>query len=194
MSSIPIMPFNETTVIIYWIKANRSSNETRMIHRMDRRVTADVNQSESKTIDTSPPSTPAGYLGTSHATMLANINVLAAVVVIPTIAALVLPLLAVILVWAYCTLCMLWKCWIRDTSGCGATIAEAEARGCKYEELEAAWLPDHCRNDELSREFSLLGHKPDGTWDHWNDSKHSQELTVRVVSQHGVSPVYITWE
>jgi len=82
----------------------------------------------------------------------------------------------------------------RDACSCGDTLEEAMSQGCRYDELEAAWLPDHCRDDELSREFSLLGHKADNTWHYWNDSEHTKELTLQEVSQHVGSPVYITWE
>jgi len=48
---------------------------------------------------------------------------------------------------------------------CGETVSEAISRGCKYDSLAAAWLPDWCRDDELLAEFETLGPNADGSWD-----------------------------
>jgi hypothetical protein len=40
---------------------------------------------------------------------------------------------------------------------CGETVAEAISLGCKFDSLSMAWLPDHCRDDELTAEFETTG-------------------------------------
>jgi hypothetical protein len=40
---------------------------------------------------------------------------------------------------------------------CGETIEEATSLGCKFDSLSMAWLPDHCRDDELTAEFETTG-------------------------------------
>jgi hypothetical protein len=36
---------------------------------------------------------------------------------------------------------------------CGTSIAEALNRGCVFDPLVPAWVPPHCRDDELTEEF-----------------------------------------
>lgn len=67
-------------------------------------------------------------------------------------------------------------------------MAEARQRGCKYDSLCAAWLPDHCRDDELTAEFERLGDGPNGTWLYWADAKHTIPLTVEEVAELGDDP------
>ena len=50
---------------------------------------------------------------------------------------------------------------------CGNSIKEAISRGCKYDELATAWLPAHCRDEELTAEFEKAGDNPAGGWIHW---------------------------
>ncbi|KAF2162360.1 hypothetical protein M409DRAFT_27365 [Zasmidium cellare ATCC 36951] len=52
---------------------------------------------------------------------------------------------------------------------CGASIAEALQRGCMYDSLAAAWLPAHCRDDDLTAEFDMAGTDPDGSWPYFAD-------------------------
>ena len=40
---------------------------------------------------------------------------------------------------------------------CGDSIAEAMLLGCKFDALSMAWLPEHCRDDELTAEFDTTG-------------------------------------
>jgi hypothetical protein len=40
---------------------------------------------------------------------------------------------------------------------CGETTEEAISLGCKFDSLSMAWLPDHCRDDELTAEFETTG-------------------------------------
>jgi hypothetical protein len=47
---------------------------------------------------------------------------------------------------------------------CGESVAEALSLGCKYDSLAVAWLPPHCRDDELTAEFEAQGTGPNGSW------------------------------
>jgi hypothetical protein len=67
---------------------------------------------------------------------------------------------------------------------CGSTVAEARATGCIYDELSTSWLPSHCRDDELTAEFTSLGDSPAGGWMYWADKNHTQPLTLDQVSQY----------
>ncbi|PZD26022.1 hypothetical protein A1F97_10954, partial [Pyrenophora tritici-repentis] len=53
---------------------------------------------------------------------------------------------------------------------CGRSVAEATAMGCQYDLLASAWLPDWCRDKELSAEFDQAGPGPGGAWDYFADS------------------------
>jgi hypothetical protein len=64
---------------------------------------------------------------------------------------------------------------------CGANTTEALALGCKYDSLAAAWLPEHCRDDELTAEFERSGDGPNGTWQYWADTKHTQPMSLEEV-------------
>lgn len=61
---------------------------------------------------------------------------------------------------------------------CGRNTAEARSLGCKYDSLAAAWLPEHCHDDELTAEFERSGDGPNGTWTYWADTRHTQVLTL----------------
>lgn len=58
---------------------------------------------------------------------------------------------------------------------CGKSVEEAKSLGCKYVTMSAAYLPPHCRDDELDEEFSRLGHKPDGSWTYHSDFERNHE-------------------
>lgn len=40
---------------------------------------------------------------------------------------------------------------------CGGSVVEAVSLGCKFDALSMAWLPEHCRDDELTAEFDTTG-------------------------------------
>ena len=65
---------------------------------------------------------------------------------------------------------------------CGASVAEALTLGCKYDALAAAWLPEHCRDDELTAEFERSGTGPNGTWEYWADIKHTQPISLEEIA------------
>jgi hypothetical protein len=80
---------------------------------------------------------------------------------------------------------------------CGESIAEAISLGCKYDELSAAWLPERCRDEELTAEFSRAGPGPNGTWTYWADRNHTKELTLHEVSLYAEKQpelFHTTWE
>lgn len=64
------------------------------------------------------------------------------------------------------------------TCNCGNSVAEARSLGCQFDILASAWLPEHCRDDELTTEFQHSGDGPDGTWLYWLDSNHTQQISV----------------
>ncbi|KAI3546925.1 hypothetical protein CABS01_01157 [Colletotrichum abscissum] len=66
---------------------------------------------------------------------------------------------------------------------CGNSTAEAVTLGCKYDSLAAAWLPEHCRDDELTAEFERSGPGPDGQWTYWADTAHTQEISVEEIAK-----------
>lgn len=61
---------------------------------------------------------------------------------------------------------------------CGESVAEAIFRGCRFDGLAMAWLPEHCRDDELAEEFNTMGDGPDGTWIYYAD----RERTIQIDS------------
>lgn len=65
---------------------------------------------------------------------------------------------------------------------CGDSVAQALINECIYDELSAAWLPERCRDDELTAEFAKLGDGPDGRWMYWADRSRTVNLTVYEVS------------
>ena len=65
---------------------------------------------------------------------------------------------------------------------CGNTIAEALANDCKYDSHATAWLPPHCRDDELLEEWERSGRGPNGTWEYFADQSREHPLTVDEVA------------
>ncbi|OIW34364.1 hypothetical protein CONLIGDRAFT_607168 [Coniochaeta ligniaria NRRL 30616] len=76
----------------------------------------------------------------------------------------------------------------RQSCYCGESTTEARARGCKYDSLCASWLPDHCRDAELTAEFERSGDGPDGSWLYWADKNHTMPLTVEQVGELANDP------
>jgi len=52
--------------------------------------------------------------------------------------------------------------------------------GCKYDTLAACWLPDACRDDELSQEFDAAA--PNGTWTYFANQGATRTLTLEELS------------
>ena len=71
---------------------------------------------------------------------------------------------------------------------CGDSIAEARSLGCKFDSLSMAWLPEHCRDDELTAEFDTAGSGPNGTWVYYADTEHTIEVDVETVASMGNDP------
>ncbi|OAA69323.1 hypothetical protein LEL_10199 [Akanthomyces lecanii RCEF 1005] len=63
---------------------------------------------------------------------------------------------------------------------CGTSVSEARARGCKYDTLAASWLPDACRDDQLSADFDNAG--PNGTWTYFANKEATTVLTIEQVA------------
>ncbi|KUJ15247.1 uncharacterized protein LY89DRAFT_564653, partial [Mollisia scopiformis] len=79
---------------------------------------------------------------------------------------------------------------------CGKSVEEAKSLGCKYVTMSAAYLPPHCRDDELDEEFSRLGHKPDGSWTYHSDFERNHETDVADIATWAGSEkrFYTSWE
>ncbi|KAG6039349.1 hypothetical protein E4U41_002849 [Claviceps citrina] len=74
----------------------------------------------------------------------------------------------------------------RTTScSCGNSTAQARALGCKYDSLAAAWLPPHCRDDELTAEFDRSGPGKDGAWTYWRDRERTREISLAELAEMG---------
>lgn len=70
----------------------------------------------------------------------------------------------------------------RKSCNCGESIAEARAMGCKYDSIMTAWLPDHCRDDELTEEFNNAGFGPNGEWEYYSDLEKTHRLSLEEVA------------
>ncbi|KAK4455390.1 Pre-mRNA-splicing factor SLU7 [Podospora aff. communis PSN243] len=76
----------------------------------------------------------------------------------------------------------------RKGCDCGDSTAQARALGCRYDSIGAAWLPAHCIDQELMDEFDTSGDGPDGRWQYWADSNHTQLFTMEEVAALADSP------
>jgi hypothetical protein len=77
---------------------------------------------------------------------------------------------------------------------CGASVEEAMAMGCKYDSHALAWLPVHCRDDELTEEFEHLGPGPDGRWELYSDPDGQHPLNMTEISMVPGTKFYMTLE
>ena len=66
---------------------------------------------------------------------------------------------------------------------CGSTVAEARARNCSYDSLAAAWLPPHCIDFELLRQWENAGPGPSGQWEYFADQRRKKQLTLLEVAE-----------
>ena len=76
---------------------------------------------------------------------------------------------------------------------CGASTHEATTRGCKFDPISSAWLPDWCRDDELAQEFLQSGDGPDGSWLMWADPERSRALSLEEVALLADNPEEGRW-
>ncbi|KAI1374712.1 hypothetical protein F4677DRAFT_424524 [Hypoxylon crocopeplum] len=85
----------------------------------------------------------------------------------------------------------------RKSCKCGDTVAEAIENKCRFDSMALAWLPDHCRDDELTREFDRSGDGPNGEWTYWRDREGTKEISTEEISQNAGNEtfrVYMTSE
>lgn len=76
-----------------------------------------------------------------------------------------------------------------QSCNCGNSITEAIALGCKFDSLSMAWLPEHCRDDDLTAEFETAGDGPNGTWLYYADTEHTSLLDAETVAAMGDDPL-----
>ena len=65
---------------------------------------------------------------------------------------------------------------------CGTSTRQALAMGCAFDQLAVAWLPRHCQDEELTKQFEHAGPGVDGAWTYYADDKGQQILNVTEVS------------
>ena len=68
---------------------------------------------------------------------------------------------------------------------CGPTIRTALSKHCIYDSLATAWLPPHCRDDELTAEFDRAGPGPGGAWSYFADENGTVALDRAQVAALG---------
>lgn len=73
---------------------------------------------------------------------------------------------------------------------CGPSMQEAVARKCIYDSLSAAWLPPHCRDDELVAEFDQAGPGLNGSWPYFLDRNGSILIKKEDIARQGVHGVF----
>lgn len=78
----------------------------------------------------------------------------------------------------------------RPSCDCGASVAEAVSLGCKYDSLAAAWLPEHCRDEELTAKFEKAGDGSNGEWTYWRDVNRTQILPLEELRTLGDDPSF----
>lgn len=65
---------------------------------------------------------------------------------------------------------------------CGTTVEEAKSNKCIYDSMAAAWLPPHCVDFELLREWEKAGDGPGGEWEYFADQHREKQLTLEEVA------------
>lgn len=68
-----------------------------------------------------------------------------------------------------------------EVCDCGKSIEEAQAMGCTYSQMAAAWLPPHCRDEELEEDFNHAGPGEDGAWSYWHDQNATHPLALEEI-------------
>ncbi|KAJ6142705.1 hypothetical protein N7471_002158 [Penicillium samsonianum] len=71
---------------------------------------------------------------------------------------------------------------------CGESVAEAISRGCRFDGLAMAWLPEHCLDDELAEEFNTMGDGSNGTWIYYADRERTIQIDPNEVAALGDRP------
>lgn len=75
---------------------------------------------------------------------------------------------------------------------CGNTLDEARSKRCTYDSMGAAWLPDYCRDDDLTATFARSGTEPDGSWPYYADKNGTQRVSVEEIAAMGKGSFYAT--
>lgn len=79
---------------------------------------------------------------------------------------------------------MIYAIWSKTrpdiNCNCGSSLEEAIFRNCKWDSLASAWLPEHCQDEELLKEFETTG--PYGSWTYYADPDGNTTLTADEIS------------
>lgn len=65
--------------------------------------------------------------------------------------------------------------------------------GCKFDLLSSAWLPDHCIDADLSREFAERGPNRIGSWVYYKDKTGSSEVKLQDLGQYAERQGDLFW-
>ncbi|KAK4500937.1 hypothetical protein PRZ48_009129 [Zasmidium cellare] len=71
---------------------------------------------------------------------------------------------------------------VKASCSCGASPQEAMARGCRFDQLAMAWLPPHCRDDELMDMLDNMQTEQNHTWTYYTHPDAEEQLSAEQVS------------
>jgi hypothetical protein len=74
---------------------------------------------------------------------------------------------------------------------CGKSIIEARRRGCEWDSMAGAWLPEHCRDPELTEQFKRSS--PAGAWIYYADESKGVVLNETQVSRLAEADKHTYW-
>ncbi|KAF2789767.1 hypothetical protein K505DRAFT_252587 [Melanomma pulvis-pyrius CBS 109.77] len=82
----------------------------------------------------------------------------------------------------------IWEYWANPSAprscSCGGTsVNEALRRNCRFDPISSAWLPPHCRDDELIDDFNRNGDGPNGGWAYYSDWNKTAILSEEEVGR-----------
>ena len=73
-----------------------------------------------------------------------------------------------------------------------STVAKARAKGCKYDSIGAAWLPDYYRDDELTFTFTQSGIETDSSSTYFADADGTQRISIEDIASLDKDGFYAT--
>jgi hypothetical protein len=74
---------------------------------------------------------------------------------------------------------------------CGESIIEAKSKGCEWDSLAGAWLPERCRDPELTAQFTRSS--PTGSWTYYADESKDVVLNETQVSRLAEANRHTYW-
>ncbi|KAH8651939.1 hypothetical protein BGZ60DRAFT_461675 [Tricladium varicosporioides] len=79
---------------------------------------------------------------------------------------------------------------------CGNSAEQARSLGCEYVPVASSWLPPHCRDEFLEKEFDRIGPNPDHSWTYYADYARTTVLDPKLIPEFAGSSTrfYNEWE